>query len=87
MRKPTVVMYTTTICPYCHRAKRLLDSKGIRYEEIFIGNNTARMREMIERSNRRSVPQIFIGDHHVGGYDDMAALDDKGELDHLLGIK
>lgn len=87
MTKPHVVMYTTTICPYCHRAKRLLDSKGVRYEEIHIEGNSHRLREMMDRSKRRTVPQIFIGDHHVGGYDDMAALDAKGELDALLGFK
>ncbi|HIP52779.1 MAG TPA: glutaredoxin 3 [Chromatiales bacterium] len=85
--RPKVVMYTTTICPYCHRAKRLLDSKGVKYEERHIEGSSARMREMIERSKRRTVPQIFIGDVHVGGYDDMAALDAQGELDPLLGLK
>ena len=80
-------MYTTTICPYCHRAKRLLDSKGVRYEEIHIEGHSRRLQEMMERSKRRTVPQIFIGDHHVGGFDDMAELDARGELDVLLGFK
>lgn len=87
MTRPKVQMYTTPICPYCHRAKRLLDGKGVQYEEIRIESNSHRMREMMERSKRRTVPQIFIGDYHVGGYDDMAELDARGELDALLGFK
>ena len=77
-------MYTTTICPYCHRAKRLLDSKGVRSEEIHIEGHSRRMQEMMERSKRRTVPQIFIGDIHVGGCDDLVALERRGELDQLL---
>ena len=83
---PHVVMYTTAICPYCVRAKYLLDNKGVSFEEIRIDHNPDTMQEMMRRSNRHTVPQIFIGDHHVGGYDDLAALEMAGQLDELLGI-
>jgi glutaredoxin 3 len=79
-----VVMYTTMICPYCIRAKHLLQRKGVDYEEIRIDKDHDQMRVMVERSRRHTVPQIFIGDHHVGGYDDLAALEARGELDPLL---
>ena len=72
---PRVQIYTTAICPYCVRAKSLLERKGVGYEELRIEGNRDLMREMLERSQRRTVPQIFIDDYHVGGYDDMAALD------------
>lgn len=82
-----VVLYTTQVCPYCVRAKSLLQRKGIGYQEFRIEGDRELMREMISRSGRRTVPQIFIGDFHVGGYDDMAALDAQGELDPLLGLR
>jgi glutaredoxin 3 len=82
---PKVVMYTTRICPYCVRAKALLKRKGVDYEELQIEGNRELMREMLERSQRRTVPQIFIDDFHVGGYDDLAELDAFGRLDELLG--
>jgi glutaredoxin 3 len=81
-----VQMYTTAICPYCVRAKRLLERKGVEYEEIRIDGDHEQMRVMMERSRRHTVPQIFIGDLHVGGFDDMARLDARGELDGLLGL-
>ncbi|MFM1892202.1 MAG: hypothetical protein RLZ44_1279 [Pseudomonadota bacterium] len=81
-----VVMYTTGMCPYCVRAKMLLQRKGVSWEELRIDGDRALMREMMERSGRRTVPQIFIGDTHVGGYDDMAELDAFGKLDPLLGL-
>lgn len=84
---PKVVMYTTAICPYCLRAKALLDRKGVAFEELQIEGNRERMREMLERSQRNTVPQIFIDDFHVGGYDDMAELDMMGKLDPLLGLE
>jgi glutaredoxin 3 len=68
-------------------AKQLLSKKGVQYEEVRIDLDRERMREMLERSQRRTVPQIFIGDHHVGGYDDMAELNAFGELDELLELK
>lgn len=83
---PKVQIYTTAICPYCVRAKSLLERKGIGYEELRIEGSRDLMREMLERSKRRTVPQIFIDDFHVGGYDDMAALDVEGRLDPLLGL-
>ena len=84
---PKVVMYTTAICPYCMRAKALLNRKGVAFEELQIEGNRERMREMIQRSRRNTVPQIFIDDYHVGGYDDMAELDMMGKLDPLLGLE
>ena len=83
---PNVVMYTTAICPFCVRAKYLLDNKGISFEEIRIDHNPDTMQEMLHRSNRHTVPQIFIGDYHVGGYDDLASLEMSGQLNELLGI-
>jgi glutaredoxin 3 len=83
---PKVDIYTTPICPYCLAAKSLLKRKGVTYNEITVVNPEKR-ELMVERANgRRTVPQIFIGETHVGGYDDMAALDRRGELDPLLGL-
>ncbi|MCB1866772.1 MAG: glutaredoxin 3 [Chromatiales bacterium] len=81
---PEVTIYSTAFCPYCVRAKALLDSKGVSYREIRVDQDHAQMRVMIERSRRRTVPQIFIDSHHVGGYDDLAALDRAKRLDPLL---
>ena len=83
---PKVVIYSTTICPYCVRAKMLLEKKGVEYEELNIQSSRALMKEMLERSQRRTVPQIFIDDYHVGGYDDLAELIAFGKLDPLLGL-
>jgi glutaredoxin 3 len=78
-------MYSTTICPYCDRARALLTRKGATFTEIKIDEDAARRDEMLRLSGgRRTVPQIFIGDLHVGGFDDLYALDRKGELDPLL---
>ncbi|HET9865124.1 MAG TPA: glutaredoxin 3 [Steroidobacteraceae bacterium] len=85
MSAPTIVMYTTNWCPYCERARRLLRSKGVAFEEIDVESAAEKRAEMRARSGRRTVPQIFIGDHHVGGSDDLAALEDAGKLDALLG--
>lgn len=79
-----VVMYTTRVCPYCISAKQFLARKGVVPEEIRIDENPARREEMMARAKRTSVPQIFIGDTHVGGFDDMVALDRAGGLDPLL---
>ncbi len=84
---PKVTIYSTAVCPYCIRAKNLLQHKGVSYEEHMIDQDRSLMREMLERSQRRTVPQIFIDDYHVGGYDDMAELDSLGKLDQLLGLK
>lgn len=79
-----VEIYTTQWCPYCQAAKALLDDKGVAYDEVDAEDPEVRF-AMVERAHgRRTVPQIFIGDTHVGGYDDMAALDRRGKLDPLL---
>jgi len=83
---PEVTMYATATCPYCERARRLLKRKGVSYSEIRVDQDLTRWAEMEARSGRATVPQIFIGDHHVGGYDDTAALDAQGDLDLLLGL-
>ncbi|OBS09396.1 glutaredoxin 3 [Acidihalobacter prosperus] len=79
-----VVLYTTEYCPYCVAARRLLDAKGVGYEDRKLEGRYDLRAEMEARSGRTSVPQIFIGDRHVGGFDDMAALERRGELDPLL---
>jgi glutaredoxin 3 len=81
---PKVVMYTTMICPYCLRAKHLLQGKGVEFEDIRIDDDPDQMQTMMERSRRHTVPQIFIDDYHVGGFDDLASLEARGELDRLL---
>ncbi|MCU7960790.1 MAG: glutaredoxin 3 [gamma proteobacterium symbiont of Bathyaustriella thionipta] len=81
---PKIEMYTTMFCPYCTRAKYLLEQKGQSWQEYSIEGDRKRMKEMLLRSQRNTVPQIFINDQHIGGYDDLAELDDKGELDELL---
>jgi glutaredoxin 3 len=78
-------MYTTMVCPFCIRAKHLLQRKDVEVEEIRIDRDRGQMRIMMERSRRRTVPQIFIDDLHVGGYDDLSELEARGELDALLG--
>ncbi len=80
-----VTMYTSGVCPYCLRAERLLNSKGItEITKIRVDLEPDRRTEMMARTGRRTVPQIYIGDTHVGGYDDLAALDQAGGLDALL---
>ncbi|MFL5347039.1 MAG: glutaredoxin 3 [Hyalangium sp.] len=82
-----VKLYTKPTCPYCVRAKQLLDSKGVRYEEIVIEGDAARRSEMIAAAHgRTTVPQIFIAGRHVGGCDDLYALEDSGQLDGMLGL-
>lgn len=83
---PEVVIYCTRFCPYCVRARMLLDSKQIDYTAIPIDEQPERRAEMEQRSQRTSVPQIFIDDQHVGGCDDLFALEAAGELDARLGI-
>jgi len=84
---PAVTMYATGWCPYCARARALLERKGVDWTEIDLEAEPARRAEMIERSGKRKVPQIFIGDRHVGGSDELYALDLSGELDVLLGAR
>ncbi len=81
---PRVTIYTTPFCPYCYRAKSLLKRKGVEFEEIDISSSSTLREAMIARSHGHTVPQIFIGGRHVGGCDDLHALDAKGELDRLL---
>ena len=83
--KPRITMYTTAYCGYCRRAERLLAAKGVtEIDEIRIDDDPARRIAMMQRTGRRTVPQIYIGDRHVGGYDDLAALDRAGALNALL---
>lgn len=85
MRSPNrILMYATSWCPYCQGAKRLLSGKGKEWEEIDLDQHPERRSEMIERSGRRTVPQIWIGERHVGGFDELRALEASGELDALL---
>ena len=81
---PRVLMYTTAVCPYCQMAERLLRSKGVEVEKIRVDLEPQKRMEMMEKTGRRTVPQIYVGDTHVGGYDDLAALDRAGKLDPLL---
>lgn len=78
-----VTMYTTSTCPYYRGAKRLLDSKGIAYKEIDVRTVDVK-NEMVSRSGRRTVPQIFFGNWHVGGFDDLTQLDSEGSIDQAL---
>ena len=80
-----VTMYSTGMCPYCVQAERLLASKGVTsIDKVRVDLDPGRRQEMMERTGRRTVPQIYIGDFHVGGYDDLVALDRAGRLDPLL---
>ena len=85
---PDIEVYTTVVCPYCVRAKALLTRKGVAFREIDVSHDEAVRQTMIERAGgRRTVPQIFINGHHVGGCDDLYALDRAGKLDPLLEEK
>ncbi|MBE9611023.1 glutaredoxin 3 [Chitinilyticum piscinae] len=81
---PKVIMYSTGVCPYCVMAERLLASKGVSIEKIRVDLDPAQREIMMARSQRRTVPQIFIDDYHVGGFDDLSALDRAGKLEPLL---
>ena len=83
-KQAPVLMYTTSWCPYCTRARRLFESKGVPFTEIDVDEVEGARAEMRRRSGRTSVPQIFVGDRHLGGFDDTRALDERGELDPLL---
>jgi glutaredoxin 3 len=82
--QPAVTLYVSDWCPYCQRARGLLAQKNVEFSEINIEDDAKLREEMIARSNRRTVPQIFIGDKHVGGCDDLFELDRSGELDRLI---
>jgi glutaredoxin 3 len=82
---PKISMYVTGSCPYCHSAERLLKSKGIaEIEKIRVDLDPAKRSEMMQKTGRRTVPQIYVGEFHVGGFDDLAALEGAGKLDALL---
>ena len=85
MTASAVTMYATSWCPYCARARNLLERKGVTLQEIDIESAPEKRAEMQKRSGRRTVPQIFIGDQHVGGCDDLHTLEAAGKLDALLG--
>ena len=81
-----IVMYSTGWCPYCDRARALLERKGLPFREVKVDEDPAARDAMLARSGgRRTVPQIFVGDHHVGGFDDLYALEKAGKLDALTG--
>jgi len=79
-----VTLYTTRFCPYCIRARSLLDDKGIAYNDIAVDNDPRLRREMIARSGRTTVPQIWVGEQHIGGCDDLLLLERQGLLDEIL---
>jgi len=84
-KMPDILMYCTAFCPYCVRAERLLHARGVRrIEKIFIDRLQGGFSELLQRTGRRTVPQIYIGERHIGGYDDLAALDAAGGLEPLL---
>ena len=83
--KPEVLLYTTSWCPFCQRAKMLLKKKGVEWSELDIEADPAHRHAMIEASGRNTVPQVFINGTHVGGSDELFELDVRGELDKLLG--
>lgn len=84
MQMAKVVIYTTDHCAYCVRAKTLLEQKGVRYTEFDVAKDSEKFKEMIERSGKRSVPQIFINDQKIGGFDELWELEKQGKLDNLL---
>lgn len=84
---PEVTMYCTTTCPFCTRAEKLLAKKGVKINKILVEDDKAKLKEMIKRTGRNTVPQIYIGDKHVGGFDDLSELDIMDELDPMLGIE
>lgn len=86
MSTPEILIYSGHRCAYCNAARRLLDSKGAEYTEINVDEDPELRNEMVERTKRQSVPQIFIGDVHVGGFDDLSELNHEGKLDELLGL-
>lgn len=83
--KPKIIMYSTAVCPYCVRAEQLLNSRGVTdIEKVRVDLDPARREEMMQKTGRRTVPQIYIGEHYVGGCDELYALDRAGKLESLL---
>jgi glutaredoxin 3 len=83
---PSIIVYVSRWCGYCGAAKRLLASKGVTFDEISLDDHPELRREVVERSGRMTVPQIFVDDEPLGGYDDLVALDRQGKLDEILGL-
>lgn len=81
-----IVIYSSMLCGYCHAAKRLLSAKGAEFREISVDGDPAMRAQAMERSGQRTVPQIWIGERYIGGFTDLASLDQQGELDSLLGL-
>jgi glutaredoxin 3 len=81
---PDVVMYCTDVCPYCQRAEKLLKSKGVKIKKIRVDQERSKLKEMIKRTGCNTVPQIYIGEKHVGGFDELSELEIMDELDELL---
>lgn len=84
MSKHAIVMYSTASCPYCMAARNLMRAKDVNWTEVSLDAEPDKRAEMISKTGRRTVPQIFIGDTHVGGFDDLDALDQEGALDRML---
>lgn len=80
-QQPEIVIYLTQTCPFCNMARRLLDGKGLRYEVIDIGGD---WELLADKTGRNTVPQVYVGSHHVGGFDDLSAADASGQLDQIL---
>lgn len=83
---PEIIIYTANLCPYCTMAKRLLEKKGATYKEINVDATPGLREDMMQKTRRRTVPQIYIGDFHVGGCDDLYDLDRQKKLDGLLAV-
>ena len=83
---PNITIYGTETCSYCTAARMLLKKKGLEYEDILVSRDAGKREEMIARSGNQSVPQVFIGDRSIGGFDELYALERNGELDRLLGV-
>ena len=82
-----IIIYSSILCPYCHAAKALLHKLNLEYKEILIDNNPTVKKQMINLSNRNTVPQIFFGDKHIGGYDDLQKLNKEGVIFNLINEK
>lgn len=80
----SIIIYSSLTCPYCDYAKDLLDAKGLKYNEVNVDKDPTKLKEMVERTGKRTVPQIFIDGKHIGGFDDLKQLNDSGKLDHLV---
>lgn len=82
--QPEIIVYATKTCPFCTMAKSLLDGKELKYDLIDVGTDRSMWQAMQEKSGRNTVPQVFVGDHHIGGFDELSAADRSGELDQIL---